>query len=130
MLTTFDSPVFNTTCTFRQRSNTPLQALTMANDETMVEMARALGRRIHEHSGNDRERLKYGFELCFSRPAATYELERLEKYLAQQALEYAKTPDEAKKVVGEATEETTTEAAAWIATARLLLNLDEFITRE
>ena len=45
MLTTFDTPRFNTTCTRRMRSNTPLQALTLANDEAMLETARALGRR-------------------------------------------------------------------------------------
>jgi len=126
MLTTFDSPVFNTTCTFRQRSNTPLQALSMANDETMVEMARSLADRIYSHTGNDRERLNYAYELCFARPTDTRELERLETYLAEQTRQYASAPDAIRQLAGEAS----AEAAAWIATARVILNLDEFITRE
>jgi hypothetical protein len=130
MLTTFDSPVFNTACTFRQRSNTPLQALTMANDETMVEMARALGRRIWAHSGNDRDRLDYAYQLCFSRPVEAYELGRLEQYLDQQRQEYAVAQEAAGKLAGEAGEKPAAEAAAWTALARVLLNLDEFVTRE
>jgi hypothetical protein len=130
MLTTFDSPVFNATCTFRQRSNTPLQALTMANDETIVEIARALGKRIHEHAGSDADRLRYAFNLCFSRPAEAYELERLEKYAAQQRQEYTLQPDAARQFAGESAVEPVVEAAAWTSVARVLLNLDEFITRE
>jgi hypothetical protein len=93
-------------------------------------MARALGKRLYSHSDNDRERLNYGFDLCFSRPAETYELERLEKYLAQQTQVYAESPEDVRQLVGEVTAEGPAEAAAWIATARVLLNLDEFITRE
>ena len=77
MLTTFDTPVFNVACTFRQRSNTPLQSLTMANDETMIEMARALGQRAFQNATSDRDRIGFAFRLCFARTADSFELERL-----------------------------------------------------
>ena len=42
-LTTFDGPVPNVTCTRRERTTSPLQALTMANDPMVLELAAALG---------------------------------------------------------------------------------------
>ena len=42
LFTTFDAPDFQTVCTRRARSNTPLQALTVANDPAFLEIARAL----------------------------------------------------------------------------------------
>ena len=130
MLTTFDSPVFNTTCTFRQRSNTPLQSLTMANDEAVVEFARALGERIYKEQSNDPDRIDYAFRLCFSRPADETETKRMVRYVDQQRKGFAKTPDEAREFAGETSVKPVTEAAAWTSVARVLLNLDEFVTRE
>jgi hypothetical protein len=130
MLATFDTPVFNVACTFRQRSNTPLQSLTMANDETMVEMARALGQRALKHTTSDRERVSFAFRLCFARNAEPFELQRLAAYVAQQRQDFASTPENAQKLAGEASLKPVEEAAAWTSLARVLLNLDEFITRE
>src|SRR5690606_19066574 len=53
LLTTFDGPDAQTACTRRNRSNTPLQALLLANDEAFVEMARALAQRVIEEGGDD-----------------------------------------------------------------------------
>ncbi|MEK6233099.1 MAG: DUF1553 domain-containing protein, partial [Planctomycetales bacterium] len=46
MLETFDSPKFNAACTQRDRSNTPLQSLTIANSQAMFELAGHFGARI------------------------------------------------------------------------------------
>jgi hypothetical protein len=130
MLTTFDSPVFNVTCTLRQRSNTPLQSLTMANDESMIESARALAKRLYEKSGSDQDRIQFAIQLCLCRPVDPFEVERLAAYLQQQRRGFAQTSEEARKVAGDAAFKTNEDAAAWTALARTLLNLDEFITRE
>ena len=45
-LALFDAPDATTTCTRRTRSDSPLQALTLLNDETYIEFERALAKRI------------------------------------------------------------------------------------
>lgn len=132
MLTTFDTPKFNTTCTRRVRSNTPIQALTMANDQVMMEIARALGRRLVEYSDNDSARLRRTFELCFSRTPDDVEADRLGAYMEKQRSLFTEAADDARRFAGSGwpAELPPAEAAAWTAVGRLLINLDEFITRE
>ena len=48
MLMTFDAPDSNSTCARRDRSNTPLQALTLLNDPVFFECAQSLGARMAE----------------------------------------------------------------------------------
>lgn len=101
-LTTFDSPNFVTTCTSRARSNTPLQSLTMANDEAMIELAHGLGDRIKDE--NPADGIQRGFQICYSRSPSEIEQKALIDYLAL--------------------------GATWNDVARVLINTDEFITRE
>lgn len=138
MLTTFDSPAFNTTCTRRTRSNTPLQSLTMSNDEAMFEMAQSLGRRLADEAGPSDEPgaveagIQTAFLLCFSRPATSDEVLRIAAYYAEQESGFRAALEDAKLVSGaKETDSTDVMAqAAWTMVARVLLNLDEFITRE
>jgi hypothetical protein len=132
-LTTFDAPNFNQTCTRRARSNTPLQSLTMANDQALFELAQAFGQRLlTSPAGDDLARLQRGFRLALVRSAEPPELERLAAYLARQRTAWAGSPEDAKRFSGSAFPEGTpaAEAAAWVSVARLLMNLDEFMTRE
>lgn len=73
MLPTFDAPDANGTCTRRNRSNTPLQLLTLANDRSFHEFAVGLADRIMSFgplpsvSDSDDARLWQAVELCYSR---------------------------------------------------------------
>jgi len=113
MLMAFDAPESNTTCTRRERSNSPLQALTLLNNEAFVECAQALGRRIAAHSSDIGARLRHGFHLATGRLPTRAESARLRTFWIEQQ-ERFKTDD----------------AATCVAYARVLLNLDETITRE
>jgi hypothetical protein len=111
LLTTFDGSDAQTTCTKRNRSNTPLQALHMANDPVFVELADGLGKRIEkEGPADDAGRIAFAFRVCFAREPSPAEAARLLAYLDAKRKADPKT--------------------AWNAVARVLMNLDEFITRE
>jgi len=117
-LMVFDSPDAFSTCTRRLRSNTPLQALTLLNDEGYYEFAEAFAQRIiFQKLDTDRARLEYAFRVCLGRKAGVAERQRLEQVLAQQL---ATNGGEGKAP----------EAEAWTTVSRVLLNLDETITRE
>jgi hypothetical protein len=132
MLTTFDSPQFNTTCTMRVRSNTPLQSLTMANDQAMLEHVRALGCRLLEFSSDDQAKIEHAYQLCFARMPDPHEHETLLQFVIAQRGDFKASPADAKAFAGAADSEpeSSVELAVWTAVARVLLNLDEFITRE
>ncbi|MBO0698221.1 MAG: PSD1 domain-containing protein [Zavarzinella sp.] len=125
-LVTFDAPDASVTCTRRNRSNTPLQALTLLNDAGFYEYAQGLAARVErEETADDTAKLRYGFRLCLAREPNERELGRLQAFLTRQRSDLAGKPEEAKKLSPDAP-----ERAAWVMVARVLLNLDEFITRE
>ena len=128
----FDSPNGVTSCTRRSRSNTPLQALTLLNDEAFFEFAQGLARRLMlEASQQDSERIDYAFRLCLTREPTRKERSQLEKYLAQQREDLRAEPSQARTLVPADSEENDVqELAAWTLLSSVLLNLDEFITRE
>ncbi|HEY6226204.1 MAG TPA: DUF1553 domain-containing protein, partial [Verrucomicrobiae bacterium] len=109
-LTVFDAPDAFSACTRRARSNTPLQSLTLLNDRAQVEFAQALAERLLVEEKSDEARIQRGFEYCMARRPTAAESERLEKLLA------ACSSDGEKE--------------AWTTVARVMLNLDETITRE
>ncbi len=131
-MTVFDFPDANVTCTRRIRSNTPLQSLTLANDLTFIEFARGMALRALTMPGDDSQRLISLCEVCLSRQPASIEFARLRDYLEQQRLKFTEDkqaaiafgpnplPENIKPVDG----------AVWTAISRVLMNLDEFITRE
>ncbi|HKB01249.1 MAG TPA: PSD1 and planctomycete cytochrome C domain-containing protein [Gemmataceae bacterium] len=125
-LVTFDAPDASVTCTRRNRSNTPLQALTLLNDAGFYEYAQGLAARIDRGATmDDTAKLRHAFRLCVAREPTDRELGRLQAFLARQQSELAGKPEEAKKLSPSAP-----DRAPWVMLARVLLNLDEFITRE
>ncbi|TDU64607.1 cytochrome c [Prosthecobacter fusiformis] len=132
-LTTFDCPDSNVANVKRTVSNTPLQALTTLNAQPYNESAQALARRVlQEEYTTDAERLTRAFRLCVSRIPAPHELNALSELLKEARYHYQSSAEEAKTSVGAYTVKDIpdSETAAWIATTRILLNMDEFITRE
>ncbi|MCA9076761.1 MAG: PSD1 domain-containing protein [Planctomycetaceae bacterium] len=132
-LVAFDCPDANVTCVERRTSNTPLQALTTLNNDVFVTAARALALRvIEEVNTNDAERLDRMFRLCVARPPSNDELNSLLDLLSEARSYYGEHADEAESFAGETLppDTSTSEMAAWVATSRIVMNLDEFITRE
>jgi hypothetical protein len=132
-LMAFDAPEANTTCTRRNRSNTPLQALTLLNDEAFFEFARGLALRGLKECPEEAQRLRYLFRLCLAREPSAREQQRLGQFLARQVVALEKAPaGEVTRLVPPALPKDVKprRAAAWTMLARVLLNLDEFITRE
>ncbi|MSR60382.1 MAG: DUF1549 domain-containing protein [Planctomycetaceae bacterium] len=133
MLMTFDAPESNVTCTRRERSNTPLQALTLLNDPVFYECAQALGRRmLAAHPDDVAARLQFGIELCLARPPTIAERERLKQLHDDLRSAAAADLPAAAKLVGDPKPANgqLAELAATVAVARIILNLDEFVTRE
>ena len=131
-LAMFDAPNAQSTTTRRNRSNTPLQALTLLNDQTQAEFSRALAEVILKQGGDTRaDRIRYAFERCLARVPEPEEETRLRAFLARMLDDFRTHPDQTREAVGEASESDDTPLlAAWAATSRVLLNLDEFVTRQ
>jgi hypothetical protein len=117
MLMNFDAPDMSVACTRRTRSNTPLQALNLLNDEVFFEAAKALAWRVAEEAPGTSiaGKIDYAFRLCIGRTPTEKERARLERYHDEQATLFAKENQ---------------PFAAMVGVSRVLLNLDEFITRE
>jgi hypothetical protein len=106
-LAVFDAPDGFSSCTRRLRSNTPLQALTLLNDQQFFEFAEMLAQKISSRkTAGDLSKAEYGFRLCLGRAPSAAESARLQKLLNESSDD------------------------KWLMLARVLLNLDETITRE
>jgi hypothetical protein len=136
MLKAFDAPTREECTAQRPRSNTPLAALTLLNDPTFVEAARAFAASIVTNApdSSDKSRLNYAMQLAVSRVPDTQELAALQQLLNTSISYYRTNPAEAEKAVAvglsaPSQEITPVELASWTAVARAILNLDETITR-
>ena len=110
MATTFDAPTGESCIARRDVSNSPLQALTLLNDEMFMEAARALGAKTLAAAADDDARIVYVLRRCVTRPPAPDELATMKAFVAaQRARKFA-------------------DKDIWTAVARAALNLDESIT--
>jgi len=134
LLSTFDAPDFQTVCTHRVRSNTPLQALTVANDPAFLEIAQALAARLIQESPKGlAEKINHAFELTLCRLPNQQELSLLSNYARQQEDDFSKDQINALALLNDqlrSLETSPSRAAALVCVARVLLNTDNFITRE
>ncbi|HZN35459.1 MAG TPA: DUF1553 domain-containing protein, partial [Pirellulaceae bacterium] len=133
LFTTFDAPDFQTVCTRRGRSNTPLQALTVANDVAFLEFAQGLAARVQREIPLDDAdaRLRRAFLLALCREPSSAEFTILRGYLDRQAADLAKDEERAKALLPPETKsDRVAESAALVLACRAILNTDGFITRE
>jgi hypothetical protein len=150
-LMVFDAPDANSSCTRRVRSNTPLQALATLNDEAFTELAEGLAARvINEAPADTPARIRYAFMLALGRAPRPEEETRLTSFLARQTDEYKTNPSRAIELIykgGKFSPEGVPAnpppaklaamlpkdmplEAAWTGVARVLMNLDDFLTRD
>jgi hypothetical protein len=111
-LANFDAPSREECACTRNLSNTPQQALTLLNDPTFVEAARALARELLARPGSDDQRLQAVCQRALARPLKPNELESLRQFLAEQRAAPGAHP----------------ELDAWTSVCRVMLNLHETIT--
>jgi len=132
---TFDAPSFEICQVYRERTNTPLQALALLNDVTYVEAAIKLGERILDFEATtEAAKLAYGFRLVTGRKPNAAELATLETSYGRK-LEFFRANSKAATQFlshGESkpSEVETEKLAAFAAVGSILLNLDETITKE
>jgi hypothetical protein len=134
-LTLFDAGTREACTLRRSRTNTPLQSLTLLNDITFVEAARALAERVLRHAGEDDGRLSLLFRLVTSRGLKEEERMILKRALAAHREHYRSDRSAALAVieVGESVANPAldvVELAAFTAVAEVVLNLDEVVTKE
>ena len=138
VLASFDAPTGDTSCVRRERSNSPLAALASLNEITFVEAAQAFALRIvHEGGITDEERAAYAFRLCTAREPQAHEISKITELLdsRRQRLKdgwlSARTIafGQAEKLPPLPPNVTPNDVAAWTVAARVLLNLDETLTK-
>jgi hypothetical protein len=110
---TFDQANPNECVARRESSNTPLQPLALLNNPVFAECSAAFADRLASLDGDVDEKIETGFRVCLARKPSRAEQRRLE----------ALFHTERSRARG-------SEASAWRAVAEVLLNLDEFLTRE
>jgi Protein of unknown function (DUF1553)/Protein of unknown function (DUF1549)/Planctomycete cytochrome C len=139
MLTNFDVPNADFSCVRRPRSNTPLQALTTLNETLFMEAARGLALLTLKEGGkNEDVQLTFAFRRCVSRPPSQAEHRLLSEMLAQQKIRFQSNADKSWDLAANDPEHppelplgmTPADAAAWTVVSRVLLNLDETMTKE
>jgi len=134
----FDGPDRSACHPKRSRTNTPLQALTLLNDEAYVEMALAFADSIlSECSANDsvEDKLRHAFRRTLSRAPSNKEIQILTELYQLEKKEIEAAPERSRELLKGITGykpspgQDSMELALWFAIANTLLNLDETITK-
>ncbi|MFZ4506583.1 MAG: DUF1553 domain-containing protein [Fimbriimonas sp.] len=135
-MTLFDAATRETCRVRRSRTNTPLQALVLLNDETFVEASRVLAERVIKEGGpNADARIARAFRLVLGRAPTAAEAKVLRAGLEKRIAAFQQAPERAASLIriGDSKPDptlSTPELAAYTLTASMILNLDEAITKE
>ncbi len=134
----FDAPDRGTCVVKRPRTNTPLQALTLMNDEAYVEMALAFaGRILREAKGSQPEKkIEFAFNTALTRSPHPAEMKFVKSILLKRHAYFERNVKKAAEIIASAKrlkspeDSDPAELAAWFFVANILLNLDETITKQ
>ncbi len=129
MFNCFDAPTGEACVARREVSNSPLQSLTLLNDDVFQEAAQALGREAATLTGTEADRARFILRRCLTRPPAAEEETALLAFFNAQRARFATGELPAKDVAGSGDGDPA-KRAAWTAVARVVLNLDEAITKD
>jgi hypothetical protein len=138
VMSSLDAPNGDIPCARRVRSNTPISALTGLNETIFVESAQSLAIRILKEGGEgDTSRANYGFLLCTSRMPTEGELNAIQRFIEKERKRIADGWLSAREVATSDSAKTpnlppnTTpqDAAVWALVSRVLLNMDETISK-
>ncbi len=129
MTAAFDGPSGEACLVRRDRSNTPLQALTSLNDTAFMECSRALGQIAAQTDGDDTTRAGLIFRRCLTRPPTSEEQAKLVQFYQAQFNRFASGELKATEIMDAKDGAHLNEQAAWTTVARILLNLDETINK-
>lgn len=118
----------------RSKTNTPLQALVMLNDPTVLEASRVFAERLVAKSTDIEGNIRSSFQAIVCRQPTDKEVELLKKYYNEEATMFSKQKDNATKVlnVGEFPHEAKADkvrAAALMRVINTLYNMEETITK-
>jgi hypothetical protein len=122
----FDAPTGEACVARREVSNTPLQSLVLLNDEVFIETARELGKKVSVHPGTLEEKAAFAFQRCLTRPPTPDETKKLVVFHTMQLERIRSGELKVSELIPGSTNQ---EEAAWMTVARVLLNLDETITK-
>ena len=126
---TFDAPSHEACIARRDRSNTPLQALMLLNNNSILESSRALGNWAAQQKGNEEAVIHALFQRILTRPPDAHEMKVMTGFHAKQTKRITADKKMATQIAGANTKASPEAVATWVALARSLLNTHEFITR-
>jgi hypothetical protein len=134
-LLAFDAPTREECTANRPTSSTPAAALVLLNDPSFVEAARGLAARILDQELNDDEqRIRWGWRQVLGRDPKSEEVSLLARLLKKHRDHFAVDPQAAGALISigispRPKDIDIVELAAWTSVSRVLLNLNETITR-
>lgn len=122
----FDGPTGESCLARRERSNTPLQALTLLNDPMFTEAAVAIGIEVSDLAASDAANQL--FRRILTRPPSQTEIDRLVEFYYSQLSRIGSGELDVNQIL-DGKNSTNISAAAWSMVARALYNLDEAVTK-
>jgi hypothetical protein len=118
----------------RLKTNTPLQALIMMNDPTVLEASRVLAEKLSSEQGSAADRITKAFRLIVCRKPSDKELKTLQEYYNDQLQDFAQKKFDAAQTLqeGESRAEKIIDvnsAASLMKVISVIYNLEETITK-